>query len=156
MNRSIKSIAVAAAILALATIPVMAAQVTAPPQPPPSASNQPREPSSVMASNILAADTHSDIAPSLPATGLNFDASPGQFLRNARTDLVANQTGAAQQALEMAETRMLDRSVLADKVGAPDHQAVIEHVSSALRDLGAGNTSDAILKTDSALAGLGG
>lgn len=68
-------------------------------------------PMGTRASNIDAADTRSVIAPNLPSPPLDRNASAADFLRAAQTALQANRTGEAQQSLEMAQTRLLDRSV---------------------------------------------
>ena len=70
-------------------------------------------PASNKASNITAADTRSPIAPRLPTPGVE-DATPAAYLNAAQTALNANQTGRAQEALERAETAMLQRSVPAN------------------------------------------
>jgi len=68
-------------------------------------------PTSNNASNIDRADTKSPIAPRLPAPGLAAGSTPSQFLAAAKTALRQNHTGECQEALERAETRMLDRSI---------------------------------------------
>ena len=67
-------------------------------------------PTSNNASNIDRADTKSPIAPRLPAPGLAEGSSPVAFLTAAKMALRHNRTGEAQESLERAETRMLDRS----------------------------------------------
>ena len=68
-------------------------------------------PFSDRASNITPQDTTSVIAPNLPSPPLGANASVRDFLTAARSALVQGRTGEAQQSLEMAETRALDRSV---------------------------------------------
>src|SRR5579862_2271701 len=63
------------------------------------------------AGNIGPQDTRSEIAPNLPSPSVGQDSPPAAYLRAARTALLQGRTGEAQQALEMAETRALDRSV---------------------------------------------
>jgi hypothetical protein len=95
------------------------------------------EPASTNASNITASDTRSVIAPRLPgaaAPGINQTA--GQLLRMAQDDLSRHQTGAAQEALERAETRLLDRSTPAGMTDAPDRNAVVLTISQAREALG--------------------
>ena len=85
---------------------------------------------------------------------MSFNASPLQYLQAAKKDLAANQTGAAQQALEMAETRLLDRAVAPTRVSVPDQQPVVKTVSSVLHDLGQRNPLEAQVQLDSAIATL--
>ena len=66
-------------------------------------------PYSTQASNINGQDMRSRIAPVLPTPPGAQNASPEQLLGIAQNELRRGQTGAAQQALEMAETRALDR-----------------------------------------------
>ncbi len=109
----------AAAALALAVSPALAA-----------------EPTSNQASNLVPRDTQSDVAPALPTPAMGADAGPSSYLRAAQQSLRDNQTGKAQQSLEMAETRLLDRSVPAKTASSADMARPIEAIDAALRDLG--------------------
>jgi hypothetical protein len=108
-------------------------------------------PQSDKASNIVPADTRSNIAPTLPASAVDQNAGPYDYLRSARASLVAGHTGQAQQSLEMAETRALDRSVVQGQV-APISSGFISHIGDARRALGEGNSGHAIELIDIALA----
>jgi len=66
------------------------------------------EPSSTRASNIDRADTRSTIAPRLPAPPVGENASPESYVQAAQQALRRNRTGEAQEALERAETRVLE------------------------------------------------
>jgi hypothetical protein len=66
------------------------------------------EPSSTRASNIDRADTRSTIAPRLPAPPVGENASPESYVHAAQQALRRNRTGEAQEALERAETRVLE------------------------------------------------
>ncbi len=68
-------------------------------------------PRSNRASNITPSDTRSSVAPNLPSPPIGENASPRAYLIAARGALAAGRTGEAQQSLEMAQTRLLDRSV---------------------------------------------
>jgi len=74
-------------------------------------------PMSNHASNIVPHDTRSNIAPTLPASSAGEGAQTREYLRAARASLVAGRTGQAQQSLEMAETRTLDRASTAAREG---------------------------------------
>lgn len=99
-------------------------------------------PLSERASNIGPGTTRSEIAPRLP----NPDAasnSPEALLRAAQRSLSQNRTGAAQQALEMAETRILSRTVEPANANTPDPAAMVQHIGEARRALGAGDRAGA-------------
>jgi hypothetical protein len=113
------------------------------------------EPFSTVASNIDPADTRSTIAPRLPTpTALENDA-PAGYLKAARQALDARRTGAAQQALEMAETRLLDRSVPKGSADVADQAPAVMMVRNALTDLGRNDLAGARAKIDTALADIG-
>ncbi len=105
-------------------------------------------PASSRASNIDGASTGSPIAPHLPTP----DASggPESFLRAADQALAARRTGEAQQALEMAETRLLDRSTAIGGV-APSDNPQVRAVSAALQALGHGDIGGAQAATRAAM-----
>jgi len=109
-------------------------------------------PQSNKASNIVPADSQSNIAPSLPSPGIGANAAPSDYLKVARASLVAGRTGEAQQSLEMAETRALDRSVVQDQANVPDNSRFVSQISDARRALGDGNSAHAIELIDLALA----
>ncbi len=127
---------VAAAVLALG-----AAQAVAQTLPPPARPGHvpgvgESLPKSNKASNINGSDTPSGVAPTLPAS-----------------DLVATgRTGQAQQALEMAETRALDRSVVATEAGTPNASTLVQRIHDARMALGHADTASAIRLIDLALA----
>ena len=106
-------------------------------------------PRSDKAGNITPADTRSELAPNLPApTGAE---SVQDLLREAKADLAARHTGAAQEALERAETRALDRSVPAGTENVPDNGPTIGVIAQARDALAAGNLKGAIAIIDKAL-----
>ena len=111
-------------------------------------------PSSNAASNIGPGDTRGQIAPRLP----NPDAggnTPQAYLAAAQRALAANRTGAAQEALERAETRLLSRSTDPSQAGAPDPSAAVQAVGAARRALAARDTAGARSAISSAMSGLG-
>jgi hypothetical protein len=91
---------------------------------------------STQASNISPADTHSDIAPALPAPSVGPDATADQLLQAAKMSLDNHQSGAAQEALERAETRLLDRSTAPSDASAPDQRPRVQAISQALNAIG--------------------
>ena len=81
------------------------------------------------ASNIAPADTRGIIARPLPPPPVPSNDPPVAFLEAARSALSQGRTGEAQEALERAETRLLDRAV--DPV-----RADIPHTQRAVLDIG--------------------
>ena len=92
-------------------------------------------PMGTRASNIDAGDTRSTIAPNLPSPTLGPDPSPADLLRSAQASLQAGRTGEAQQSLEMAQTRLLDRSVPLGQTNNPSDNPAVTQITLALRAL---------------------
>lgn len=99
-------------------------------------------PLSQRASNIGNQTGRSDVAPRLPdpQAGSN---TPEALLRAAQRSLAQNKTGAAQQALEMAETRVLSRTTDPSMANTPDTAAMTQRIGEARRALGAGDRAAA-------------
>ena len=108
-------------------------------------------PLSQNASNLGSQTRRSEIAPRLPdpQAGSN---SPEALLRAAQRSLSQNKTGAAQQALEMAETRVLSRTTEPSMAGAPDTAVMTQRIGDARRALGAGDRAGAQAAIAAALA----
>jgi hypothetical protein len=87
-------------------------------------------------SNILAADTRSTIAPTLPAPAAGPNATPRDCLPGARAYLGAGHTRKAQQSLQMAETRALDRSVRQGDISTSRNSRLLAQIRNARRALG--------------------
>ncbi len=96
-------------------------------------------PLSDKASNATSGDTRSVIAPRLPTPSSGDDSSPRAFLEAAQRALTLGRTGEAQEALERAESRLLDRSVPPSRADAPSAQPVVAEVGDARRALAAGD-----------------
>lgn len=94
------------------------------------------EPTSTRSSNIDGADARSTIAPRLPMPSVAADASPQQLLAAAQQALRQHRTGAAQEALERAETRLLDGSSMASGAAMPSDNPMVKQVSGARMALG--------------------
>jgi hypothetical protein len=95
------------------------------------------EPSSTQASNIDRANTRSEIAPTLPSPMVGQNGSVEQYLQAASRDLDSHRTGAAQEALERAETRLLDR--VSQNRTNPEQSPAIMNLNEARRDLANGD-----------------
>jgi len=94
-------------------------------------------PMGTRASNIDPTDTRSQIAPNLPTPPVGANANAVDYLHAAQSALQAGRTGEAQQALEMAQTRLLDRSVPQDQTSNPSDNPAVTQVSQALHALAA-------------------
>lgn len=112
-------------------------------------------PASTKASNIDSANTKSAIAPHLPAPDVAQGSPPEAYLRAAQRALAKKNTGRAQQALEMAETRLLTRSTDPAQANQPAQDPAIQNVTRARKALASGNIQEAQAAIQSAIAGLG-
>lgn len=108
------------------------------------------EPLSNRASNITPANTHSLIAPALPAPPLGDNASPLDYLKSAHAALAAGHTGEAQEALERAEARALDRDVPLFQTDKPIDDPLVDQIRSARLALGSNDTAQALQMTAAA------
>jgi hypothetical protein len=109
-------------------------------------------PLSDKASNITPSDTQSSIAPNLPSPPVGENAASRDYLVAARAALAAGRTGEAQQSLEMAETRALDRSVPLFQTSVPDNNPLIAEIRSALDALGSGDRMRAMQIIEAAMS----
>src|ERR1700733_12261120 len=109
-------------------------------------------PASNNASNVTPRDTHSVIAPRLPAPPGGPNATPSAFLNDAQNALKARRTGQAQEALERAETAMLQRSVPADQASVPDQSPGVQQIRAARDALAKGDIAGAQKAISAALA----
>ena len=101
-------------------------------------------PLSDKSSNITPGDTRSTIAPNLPSPPVGENAPIRDYLMAARAALFAGRTGEAQQALEMAETRALDRSVPLFQTNVASQDPVVEDIKRALHALSAGDRGQVV------------
>ncbi len=99
-------------------------------------------------SNLPGQSAMPELSPRLPAAPENADAA--QLLAIARSALAAGQTGAAQEALERAETRVLDRSVPPSQAHTPSADPAVTALGAALAALGAGDVAAAQRQIDAA------
>jgi hypothetical protein len=103
------------------------------------------------ASNINPTDTSSSIAPNLPSPAIGDNASVPDYLVAARNALAAGRTGEAQQSLEMAQTRLLDRSVPLFQTNSPSANPVVSQISQALQALAAGDRAQCMRLIEAAI-----
>jgi hypothetical protein len=69
----------------------------------------------------------------------------------ARNALAAGRTGQAQEAMERAQTRLLDRSTPLFQTDRPSADPAVARISEALRALGAGDRAGALRVLDATL-----
>ncbi len=112
-----------------------------------------RPPSShTRAANLAALHTRSVVGPALPVPPTPPSDPPREFLLAARIAVLAGRTGEAQEALECAETRLLDRVTPPSLIAVPDGQRVVQDIAAAWRALAAHDRAAAISAIDAALA----
>lgn len=110
------------------------------------------QPGSTAASNTSPANTHTLWAPSLPVPMISDDAPPSAFLKAAANAIAAGHTGEAQEAMERAESRALDRSVRPSRAGEPSRQKLVQQISQARQALAAGDKMTALQLVQAAAA----
>lgn len=96
-------------------------------------SSLPRSPA---ASNINSGDMTSTIAPTPPAPDVPSGSPASAYLMSASQSLAANQTGTADEALEDAETTILQRAVPAGTGNMPSTDPVVEQIEQARQQIG--------------------
>ncbi len=119
---------------------------------PPPGSLGGKQPMSTTSSNTGPGDTETTWAPSLPAPMVDEDAPPAAFLDAARKAIATNATGEAQEALERAESRALDRAVKPSTAGQPSHQPLVQQISAARQALAAGDRAKSLSLIQAAIA----
>lgn len=104
-------------------------------------------------------DQPSSLAPSaqpygyrLPVPQVDENAPASVFLDAARRALAAGRGGEAQEALERAESRALDRSVRPSRAGQPSQQPVVADIAAAREALAAGDRMRVLELIDAAIA----
>lgn len=103
------------------------------------------------ASNIEPSDTRSVVAPALPVPPVPSGSTPREFLQAAREAVLRGRSGEAQEALERAETRVLDRSVSVSMGTVPDSDRIVLDIAVARRALAVHQPPVALGAIDDAL-----
>jgi hypothetical protein len=145
-------------LAALAGMPVLAQQAVPPGANPETGARPGNEigtgmsmPMGTRSSNIDQNDTRSLIAPNLPTPPVGADSDPVAYLRAAVAALQAGRTGETQQALEMAQTRLLDRSVPMQQTNSPSDNPAVAQISQALKALASGDRAQTMQLIQSAI-----
>lgn len=85
----------------------------------------------LMAALPAASRAQSMIAQPQPSPDLSENASASDYLRAARSALLTGKMGEAAEALEMAQTRLLDRSVPLGQTGIPSDNPAVAKIAKA-------------------------
>ena len=109
------------------------------------------QPMSTTATNNGPQDTHTTWSPSLPPPPVDDGAPPAAFLDAARRAIAANRTGEAQESLERAESRALDRAIKPSTAGQPSGQPLVQQIAHARQVLGAGDRLGAVRVIENAM-----
>ncbi len=94
------------------------------------------------------------VAPRLPVPPVSPDAGPQPFLTTARDAVLAGRTGAAEEALERAETRLLNRSATQAAATSPDLDRAVLDVGAARHSLVVRDRPATLRAIDDALEAL--
>ena len=88
----------------------------------------------------------------LPSPDLPVSGRPSDFLAAAQAALARGQDREAQEGLEMAQTRLLDRSVPLGRTNTPSSDPTVAEISEARRALEARDRAGAMQSIQSAIA----
>ncbi len=88
----------------------------------------------------------------LPEPAMPEGAKVSDYLRAAQGAIAANHLGEAESALEMAQTRLLDRSVPLGQTGVPSDNPLIGQIGQARQALQANDRQTCLQIIGSALA----
>ena len=132
-----------AAVLALVAVPAFA-QTTEP--------GAGKQPMSTAPTNVAPSSTHTLWSPSLPTPAVPENAPPAAFIKAAQAAIAAGKLGEAQEAIERAESRALDRSVRPTKAGQPSRQPLVQQLAQARQALGNRDKAGASRMLEQALA----
>jgi len=88
----------------------------------------------------------------LPAPAMPEGAKPSDYLHAALGALTAGRTGEAQAALEMAQTRLLDRSVPLGQTDSPSENPTIGQITQARQALAAHDRATCLNLIQTAIA----
>ena len=101
-------------------------------------------PKSPNASNIEPGDTKTTVAPSSPAPSLPAGANVQQLLSYGAGAIKTGNTGTAEEALEQAESALLDRSVVPSQTNYASDNLFVQTIDQARMALGAGDRAKAV------------
>ena len=106
----------------------------------------------VLALGLAAPALAQTAAPPLPAPALDDNSPPQAFIDAAMKAIAVGHLGEAQEAIERAESRALDRSVKPSLAGQPSQQPLVQQLSQARQALSAGDKLQAVQLLQAAAA----
>jgi hypothetical protein len=105
-----------------------------------------------LSAGALAQPAGNTVLAPLPSPNLPQGDQPSDYLRAAEGALAAGRNGEAESALEMAQTRMLDRSVPLGQTNNPSDNPTIRQISQALQALAAHDRAGCMQLIQTAIA----
>jgi hypothetical protein len=105
----------------------------------------------ILSAAPVIARAETPLAP-LPVPAMPEGSKVSDYLRAAQGAVAANNLGEAESALEMAQTRLLDRSVPLGQTGVPSNSPLIEQISQARQALQAKDRQTCLQIISTALA----
>ncbi|WP_428536414.1 hypothetical protein [Rhodopila sp.] len=100
----------------------------------------------------LAQQARESVLSPLPSPNVPEGAKPSDELRAAEGALAAGRTGEVEEALERAQTRMLDRSVALGRTNDPSDNPTVGQISQARQALAAGDRAGCLQLIQAAVA----
>jgi hypothetical protein len=100
----------------------------------------------------LAQAARGTVLPPLPEPSLPEGSRPSDYLRAAQGELAAGRTREVESALEMAQTRILDRSVPLGQTGNPSDNPTIGQITQARQALAAHDRTACLQLVQAAIA----
>ena len=100
----------------------------------------------------LAQPARGTVLPPLPEPSLPEGSRPSDYLRAAQGELAAGRTREVESALEMAQTRILDRSVPLGQTGNPSDNPTIGQITQARQALAAHDRTACLQLVQAAIA----
>ena len=101
---------------------------------------------------VLAQQARESVLSPLPSPNVPEGAKPSDELRAAEGALAAGRTGEVEEALERAQTRMLDRSVALGRTNDPSDNPTVGQISQARQALAAGDRAGCLQLIQAAVA----
>ncbi len=95
---------------------------------------------------------NSSVLSPLPSPALPESDRPSDFLQAAQGALATGRLRETQEALEMAQTRMLDRSVALGQTNTPSNDPAVSQISDALRALAEHDRASCMQSIQAAIA----
>jgi hypothetical protein len=106
----------------------------------------------VVSAAALAQQATGTVLSPLPEPSLSEGSRPSDYLRAAQGALAAGRAGEAESALEMAQTRILDRSVPLGQTGNPSDNPTIGQITQARQALAAHDRATSLQLIQTAIA----